>query len=88
MSQNHAFESLFPRMSGSINDSEQLVKFETVFDSENLGFNNSEDLFSQLNGNLQIKTEKNLITAFMSTFLSVIPVLNKIIFPFNRCMHL
>ena len=66
---NHTFESLFPQISGSINVSEQLVEFETVFDSESLGFINSEDLFSQLNGNLQIRTEKNLITAFISTFL-------------------
>lgn len=77
---NHTFESLFPQISGSINVSEQLVEFETVFDSESLGFINSEDLFSQLNGNLQIKTEKNLITAFISTFLSFISVLNKVSF--------
>ena len=35
---NHTFESLFPQISGSINVSEQLVEFETVFDSESLGF--------------------------------------------------
>jgi len=54
MSQNHTFESLFPQLRGSMHDSEQLLEFETVFDSEYPGFINSEDLYSQSNGNWQV----------------------------------